>query len=335
MKEITNHRRKLLAALVLMLAFALPIMWGASAVQASLLLTHVTIPPAVMNDNATPAQVIIRLGGGDIGGSPFTNGADVLLDSTKQYAWLLLINNTKGPLHTFYGGDPISVTAADYCHMKIIIPTDMKNLDDSPAVVTFYTPSGYTPLGIFENNDYLYLPTGADVSWYITINGKISGAHNKHIDCTDLNVGEYLAASYCKMKINVLPAALQAAGATVYIYNINYNTTVPGAPAQFTGGETVILPVGLTISWYLKINGKLSLPHSKLVDCTPISVTTADYCNVLNSTGAQIDIYGYGSVAAGGSVLFPTGITVDWKLHTEGSYSRHKNVDCTPIVSGP
>lgn len=312
MKAITNHKRKLLTRLVLMLALAVPIAWSPTAAQAQAI-TQITIPAEVVNYGppASPAKVSLWLSGGSIG--QYGDGASVSLDSTKQYGWRLVVNNTSGPIHLFTGGGPITVTAADYCRMTIQIPSDMKNLDGSSGKVTFYGLAGD-----FYNNSVLYFPVSADVSWYITVNGMRSAPHIKHIDCTQLDAG----ASYCKMQI-VVPTTLQTAGAIVRINGISQT---------FTGGETVVLPVGQTITWYLKINVKEASHPGKQVDCTPINVSSADYCNVQNTTGASIDIYGYGSVAAGGSVLFPTGVTIEWKPSTQHAWpGTQKNVDCTPI----
>jgi VCBS repeat-containing protein len=163
---------------------------------------------------------------------------------------------------------------------------------------------------------------GTTDAYWLTINGK-STLHNKFVDCSDLVV---TGADYCKMGVQ-LPQVLKDANATVRIYGISQT---------FTGGETVVLPMGQVITWYLKINGKEVAHTGKPVDCTPVNVTAADYCNVLNNSGASIDISGYGSVAAGNSVLFPTGIQIEWKPSTQHAWpGTKKAVDCTPLVSAP
>jgi hypothetical protein len=314
MKTISNHKWMILGAVLLALALVLPM---AGSVFATVD-TKVNIPAEVVNVDSSGAVVYFRKGSTDYG--PYKDGAIVPL-TAGTYSWKLRINNYTSPLRTGFivdGTNELTVTAADYCKMKVLVDNDMENLNSSSGYITFYGVSGQ-----FDNNDELYFPMGANLSWYVNVNGKKSAAHYKTVDCTPLDSGEFVVVvdSYCEMKI-IVPSELQTAGATVRIYGISWT---------FYGGETVVLPMGQTITWYLKINGKEDDHTGKPIDCTPINVTAADYCYVKTASGATVHIHGYGWVPANGSVLFPTGITVEWS--STGGYptGNYKTIDCTPI----
>jgi hypothetical protein len=320
MKTIGNHKWMILGAVLLALVLAVPMVGSAVAAPVN---TKVNIPPEVVNVDSSGAEVYFRKGTTDYG--PFENG-DLASLEPGTYSWKLRINNYTSPLRTGFivdGTNELTVTAADYCKMKVLVDSKMKNLDNSSGYITFYGVSGQ-----FDNNDELYFPMGANLSWYVNVNGKTSGAHYKTVDCTPLDSGEYpvVYGSYCKMQI-IVPAELQTLGATVRIYGISQT---------FTGGETVVLPMGQTITWYLKINGK-EVPHTgKPVDCTPINVTAADYCTVVNNTGQTINIYKGITLAPGASVVLPMGANIEWKYNAGPSTPNRwpgikKTVDCTPI----
>jgi len=323
MKTISNHKWMILGAVLLALAVVLPMAGSVfAAPPAGDTSVPVVIPAEVKYaDGITPGYVSLWWGGGDIG--HYTNGQTAFLKNGSTYGVRFNVNNYTGPMKMFTvnGTAPITITAADYCKMKVLVDSKMKNLDGTSGYVTFYGMAGQ-----YLNNAELYFPMGADVSWYITINDKKSAAHHKIIDCTPLDSGEYpvVYGSYCKMKINV-PAELQTLGAQVRIYGISQTFTGDGS-------ETVVLPMGQTITWYLKINGK-EVPHTgKPVDCTPVNVTAADYCTVVNNTGQTINIYNNITLDNGESVVLPMGANIEWKYATARWPGTKKNVDCTPIV---
>jgi len=322
MKTIVNHKWMILGAVLLALAVVLPMAGSVfAAPPAGDTSVPVVIPAEVKYaDGITPGYVSLWWGGGDIG--HYTNGQTAFLKNGSTYGVRFNVNNYTGPMKMFTvnGTAPITITAADYCKMKVLVDNDMKNLDISSGYITFYGMAGQ-----YLNNAELYFPMGANLSWYVNVNGKKSAAHYKTVDCTPLDSGEFVVVvdSYCEMKI-IVPAELQAPalGTTVRIYGISQT---------FTGGETVVLPMGQTITWYLKINGKEASHTGKPIDCTPINVTSADYCYVKTASGATVHIYGYGWVPENGSVLFPTGITVEWSANGRYPTGNYKTIDCTPI----
>jgi hypothetical protein len=312
----------ILGAVVLALALALPMV---GSVFAATVNTKVNIPAEVVGVNSTYDPVVyFRQGSTDYG--PFKDGEIAPLNA-GTYSWKFRVNGYTTPLRTGFvvnGTNELNVTAADYCKRKVVIPSDMKNLDSSPAYITDrWLPNTYK----FFNNDSYYLPMGTTDAYWLTING-MSTLHNKVVDCTPLMAGEMVASSYCKMQI-IVPAELQALGATVRIYGISQT---------FTGGETVVLPIGQTITWYLKINGFEVAHTGKPVDCTPVNVTTADYCSVVNNTGQTININKTIILAPGSSVVLPMGANIEW-IYNAGPSIPHswpgikKTVDCTPIVA--
>ena len=312
----------LLAAFVLALALVLPM---GGSIAAATVDTTVNIPAEVVNVvGGSVPSVTFRQGTTDYG--PYINGAVASLNA-GIYSWKFSVNNYTTPLRTGFvvdGANDLYVTAADYCKQKVVIPTDMKNLDDTPAYIIDRWNTAGTK---HYNGDFVYYPMGATMAYWLTING-MSVLYNKVVDCSPLQAGERIVASYCKMQI-IVPQALKDLRAEVRIYNIT---------KTFYGGETVVLPIGQTITWYLKING-FEVPHTgKPVDCTPINVTAADYCTVVNKTGQTINIYNTITLVNEASVILPMGANIEWKYNAGSSTPNRwpgikKTVDCTPIVS--
>ena len=318
MKAILNHKWKLLAAIVLVLALVVPMVSVVGAGAANGCTVTVHIPDEVKDVNGNSGYVTFY---GD--SAKYYDGQTKVVSAGKTVAWYIWVNGKRTPnpgnKQKIDCASDIYVTTAHYCVMEVQIPSNIKNLDESPAYVTIY--------GIkknFSDGDKVVLPVCQTIAWYLHINGKRTPnpGNYKHVDCTPLKAGVRDCPSYCKMEINI-PSELQTAGAYVTIYGID---------KQFSNGETVVLPVCQTITWYLTINGKTAAHTGKHVDCTPIDVTSADYCDVKNETGNKIEIAKGIYLEDGESVLLPTGITIEWRFMDEGWKQHYHDVDCTPIA---
>jgi hypothetical protein len=178
------------------------------------------------------------------------------------------------------------------------------------------------------NGNTVLLPDGIAIRWRLEASGFSGPWKSKNVDCTDLTVTN---ADYCDMKVAGLPG-----GAKVDIDH---------GPQDMLNGNTVLLPDGIAIRWRLEASGFSGPWKSKNVDCTDLTITGADYCdmkvtlrNDVDKARGKVDIdHGPQNMLNGNTVLLPAGINIRWRLEVNGLRCGWytKNVDCTPLVVAP
>jgi len=191
------------------------------------------------------------------------------------------------------------------CNTTITMPADLAGAGGKVEI------SGY---GTFNSGDTPSLPSGQNVSWRLKVNGQTSQWYTKNVDCTALEVSQY-----CNMKITNVPA-----GGSVEI----------SGTGNFTDGQSVVLPTGVTISWRLKVGGQTSQWYTKNVDCSDLNVTQFCDMQIKNvPAGGSVEIQGTGTYTNDQSVVLPICVTISWRLKVSGQTSQWytKHVDCTPL----
>lgn len=211
---------------------------------------------------------------------------------------------------------PQPVSAEATCNVTVVMPAE---LADAGAKVTIYPWNSY-----YKSGECFTKNIGDTVSWRLVVNGMTGQTWSKKIDCTPLVVD---SQHYCNMKIS-MPLELAYAGAQVNVYPWN---------TYWTHNQEVLLPIGATIKWRLKVNGRTGKEYIKTVDCTPLAVGNDTYCNmeIQAPAGVIVEFYPWNERYANGDrVLLPIGATITWRFKGQ-SQTYNKSVDCTPLVAGP
>jgi len=108
--------------------------------------------------------------------------------------------------------------------------------------------------------------------------------------------------------------------------------------------QSVALPSGVDVQWYLRNHNNVSQKYTKHVDCSPLVASEAmqaSTCDMeiiipqdLADAGATVRVQGFGAGLANGThVQLPVGVTVDWDFTVNGKTSPtfYKHIDCTPL----
>jgi hypothetical protein len=249
------------------------------------------------------------------------HGDSVILPTSINISWRLTVSGfTSGWKTKHVDCTDLAVLPADWCEMEI----HLGSLVGTDATVDI----NHGPQDL-KHGDRVILPTCINISWRLTVSGFTSGWKTKHVDCTDLTVGD---GDWCNVGVNL--NGLVGTGATV---DINHG------PQDMGHGDSVILPQGINISWRLTVSGFTSGWKSMKVDCGPLLVGDSDWCRMgidlggLAGTDATVDIsHGPQDLKQGDRVILPTCINISWRLTVSGFSSgwKTKHVDCTPLKVG-
>ena len=266
------------------------------------------------------AEISLQVQGGDALGV-FQNGEVALVEVGKDVDW----SAAGGPITV-----PLTGTKHVDCTPLVIqsgVPGTAGNCtfevqaDEHTTVTIYGGPSN------LEDKAELTYPLGTRLSWYVRCNGIAGPWRVKPVDCTDLDATN----SVCDMKINA------PANTSVEIY---------GGPGSYQGGlpaPIVTLPIGVTISYRVTVNGATGPWLTKPIDCTDLDISVGtegggdEVCNMAIIAPANVAVELYG--VSGGpyhntdSVDLPMGITVSWRATVSGATGPWftKKVDCTAL----
>ncbi len=209
------------------------------------------------------------------------------------------------------------VSAAGTCNVTVDIPDELNAVG---AKISIYPwNSYYTDGQSFTKNQ------GDTVSWKLIIDGFTGKQFDFKVPAADTATLTVGPDAYCTMQVQ-MTAELAAANAQVNVYPWN---------TYWSNGQEIIMPVGPTITWKLKVNGQTGLSYTKYIDCTPLVVGNDKYCftEVQAPTGVVIEIYPWNEKHVNGDkVLWPIGASITWRVKgTSQTYT--KPIDCTPLVS--
>jgi hypothetical protein len=227
----------------------------------------------------------------------------------------------------------LKVTGDDWCDMPIVIPEGCPLNDapcEEPKDCTVPITVNIRNLGNgYTNGQTVKLPTSINIQYSVTTEpeaGKTftSGWKTKHVDCNALAV---TPDDLCCMHINI-PEEIRDI-AKVNIRNLG----------TYEHSDCVCLPQSINIQWSLTVSGFTSGWKTKHVDCSDLTVTGADWCDVTFKFGWTNDwrnhktqIRNGALVDNGGSEILPTGINIQVVPQVYG-YNlggwQTKTIDCT------
>jgi hypothetical protein len=192
---------------------------------------------------------------------------------------------------------------------------------DSPLSAEASAKVNISGYGKYANLAPVNLPQGQNVSWSLTVNGQTGPWRTFAVPAVATgNLNVVKDTDYCVVVIN--------------------NTSGGQVAISGTGNVTgsIVLPMGINVSWHLTVSGQTGPWIVKNVNCTDLDASTA-FCNMAITgvpTGGQVAISGTGNVT--GSIILPSGINVSWHLTVNGQTGpwKTKKVDCTDLalVSG-
>ena len=267
-----------------------------------LVLTHGTGSEAICDMKIEALNgVTIQLNG--VPGT-FVNGNTVQLPNGVKILWRALVNGRWTGWQTKH----VDCTAlVAECPMKIVTPANSKVKIDW--------------VGTFENGDVVPLKMGTSINWHGVSNNATGPGYTKLVDCTTLDA----SSAYCDMLINT-PGTGKV--------KIDWVGT-------YENSNSVLLPVGIDVTWHAVANGVTGPPNTKPIDCTPLDTGPSEgepygaFCNmgIVAPAGGKVKIDWVGTYENGEHVLLPMGVDVTWHAVANGVtgplYPKH--VDCTDL----
>lgn len=250
-------------------------------------------------------------------GPGLTNGTEVTLPVSNTIQWDLTVNKHTTELYTKHVDcSDLVVPPCTYCPMQILMPPELSEQGATVRIDGAGLPGQ-------EHGDIVILPKCIFIKWALTVYGKESQLYGKHVDCSPLNAA--CTPTFCEMEID-MPDELATAGAVVRIKDTGLD---------FKDGDTVALAISLDLQWKLRIpigsywfEGDWKTKH---VDCTPLMVTTADYCKyrVMIPKGSLLRLRQTGmDFVRGNTFVLPREVT--FKYSVDGAADVTHAPPCKP-----
>lgn len=236
--------------------------------------------------------------------------------------WTLIVNGF-GTVKTFNFPVPntdaatLTVGPDAYCKMKVV------NVPDGGKIKYYPWNNSWT------NNQEVFLPMGASITWLLNLNGFDGQQYKKNVDCTPLDAKQawiYVGNSSCNMKVQ-MDDELAAAGYKVSVYPWNTN---------WSDDQIIAVPIGSSCKWRLVGNGFTGKEFTKSFDCTPLVVNGGAFCKmqVICNPAWKVNVYPWNTYWTNGQVIVvPIGGSCTWKLVGTGAPTTQftKNFDCTAL----
>jgi hypothetical protein len=162
------------------------------------------------------------------------------------------------------------------------------------------------------------MPVGITIQWRAEAS-KFNGPWHSHAEGGN---GLDASSGFCAMTVTGVPS-----GGRVDIRS---------GPQNLTNGQTVPMPVGITIQWRAEASNFNGPWHNHAVDCNGLNASSG-FCSMTVTgvpPGGKVDIRsGPQNLTNGQSVPMPVGITIQWRgdgAGASGQWFTHY-VDCNGL----